>query len=40
MNHFDETVNKQWNIWIKENLDKIGVRDRGVRAFFKIDDEN
>ena len=39
INHFDETVNKQWDIWIKENLDRIGITDHGVRAFFKIEDK-
>merc|ERR1712223_2269545 len=37
INHFDETVNKQWDIWIKENLDRIGITDHRVRAFFKIE---
>ena len=39
INHFDESVNKQWDIWIKENLDRIGITDHGVRAFFKIEDK-
>ena len=36
VNHFDEDSNKAWNVWIKENLDNIGIKEgHYVRDLFQ-----
>ena len=38
VNHFDETTNKDWNTWILENLEKIGVTaEEDIVKLFQTD---
>jgi len=37
MNHFTPELNKEYNGWIRENLDRIGVNDQTVRSYFTLD---
>jgi len=37
MNHFTPELNKEYNAWIRENLDKIGIKDETVRSYFSLD---
>jgi len=39
MNHFTPELNKEYNCWIRENLDRIGVNDETVRSYFTLEVE-
>lgn len=39
MNHFTPELNKEYNNWIRENLDRIGITDKTVRSYFTLDVE-
>jgi len=39
MNHFTPELNKEYNNWIRENLDRIGIIDEIVRSYFTLDVE-
>jgi len=39
MNHFDPKLNEEYNVWILEHLDRIGLQDEAVRSYFCLDVE-
>ena len=37
LNHFDEKTNQEWNVWVRDQLDNIGIQEERVRKLFHID---
>ena len=39
VNYFDQDLNRCWNHWIRENLNKIGITDEKITSYFQIDNQ-
>jgi len=39
MNHFTKDLNMEYNTWIVQSLDKIGIEDADIRGYFQLDVE-
>ena len=37
-NHFTTDLNIEYNTWISESLDKIGIKDPVILEYFQLDD--
>ena len=37
INHFDRETNSTWNLWIEENLNRIGIKDQEVLELFQTE---
>ena len=38
VNHFDEVTCQLWDAWIVENLERLGITETRIKAFFLSDD--
>ena len=39
VNHFNKDLNMEYNTWIVQSLDKIGIENADIRGYFQLDVE-